>query len=210
LLKKNSFSFSISFTLYFAWIMKQIVILFLLISTFACQRTRIIDDLNDASFELLNQDSVAVTFPDDFKGEYVVLGFVYTNCPDICPLITQNMIKIQEGLGNPDDVQFLGITFDPQRDTPAVLSKYKDVFKLGNKFDFLTGDSTTVMAMMDSLRVRTQVSFTTTTEAGEELYFLNHSDKIMVLDPKSRVIIEYGGSQPSVPSLIIEDFQSLR
>lgn len=190
--------------------MKQIVILFLLISTFACQRTRIIDDLNDASFELLNQDSVAVTFPDDFKGEYVVLGFVYTNCPDICPLITQNMIKIQEGLGNPDDVQFLGITFDPQRDTPAVLSKYKNVFKLGNKFDFLTGDSTTVMAMMDSLRVRTQVSFTTTTEAGEELYFLNHSDKIMVLDPKSRVIIEYGGSQPSVPSLIIEDFQSLR
>jgi protein SCO1/2 len=207
---KNSFSFSNTFSLYFAWIMKQIIILFLLISTFACQRTRIIDDLNDASFELLNQDSVAVTFPDDFKGEYVVLGFVYTNCPDICPLITQNMIKIQEGLGNPDNVQFLGITFDPQRDTPAVLSNYKDVFKLGNKFDFLTGDSTTVMAMMDSLRVRTQVSFTTTTEAGEELYFLNHSDKIMVLDPKSRVIIEYGGSQPSVPSLIIEDFQSLR
>lgn len=80
----------------------------------ACQRTQVIDDLNDASFELVNQDSVSVTFPDDFKGKYVVMGFVYTNCPDICPLITQNMIKIKEELGSPDDVHFLGFTFDPR------------------------------------------------------------------------------------------------
>ncbi|MBO6535523.1 MAG: SCO family protein [Balneolaceae bacterium] len=176
----------------------------------ACQRTQVIDDLNDASFELVNQDSVSVTFPDDFKGKYVVMGFVYTNCPDICPLITQNMIKIKEELGSPDDVHFLGFTFDPERDTPAKLSEYKSAFRLDENFDFITGDTTTVSALMDSLRVRTQVSFTTTTEAGDELYFLNHSDKIMVMDPKSRVIIEYGGSQPMVPNLIVEDFQKIR
>jgi len=190
--------------------MKTLYILALILATFACQRTVIIDDLNDASFELLNQDSIAVTFPDDFKGKYVVMGFVYTNCPDICPLITQNMIKIQEELGNPEDVQFLGFSFDPKRDTPSTLSKYKDVFNLNRNFDFLTGDSTVVSALMDSLRVRTQISFRTTTDAGEELYFLNHSDKIMVLDPKSRVIIEYGGSQPMVPNLIIEDLLRIR
>lgn len=176
----------------------------------ACQRTVIIDDLNDASFELITQDSTTVTFPDDYKGKYVVMGFVYTNCPDICPLVTHNMIKIQEELGTPDDVQFLGFTFDPQRDTPSVLANYKDAFSVEKNFDFLTGDSTVVSALMDSLRVRSQVSFSTTTEAGEELYFLNHSDKIMVLDPKSRVIIEYGGSQPMVPNLIIEDLQKIR
>jgi len=176
----------------------------------ACQRAVIIDDLNDASFELITQDSTTVTFPDDYKGKYVVMGFVYTNCPDICPLVTHNMIKIQEELGTPDDVQFLGFTFDPQRDTPSVLANYKDAFNVEKNFDFLTGDSTVVSALMDSLRVRSQVSFSTTTEAGEELYFLNHSDKIMVLDPKSRVIIEYGGSQPMVPNLIIEDLQKIR
>lgn len=190
--------------------MKKLFILSFLFLAFACQRPVIIDDLNDASFELLTQDSTAVTFPDDYKGKYVVMGFVYTNCPDICPLITQNLIKIQDELGNPDDVQFLGFTFDPKRDTPSTLRKYKDAFNLDKNFDFITGDSTTISALMDSLRVRTQVSFTTTTEAGEELYFLNHSDKIMVLDPQSRVIIEYGGSQPMVPSLIIEDFQNIR
>lgn len=171
---------------------------------------KVIDDLNDASFEVLTQDSVSVTFPDDFKGQYVVLGFIYTNCPDICPLITQNLIKIQRDLGYPDDIQFLGVSFDPERDTPSVLRNYKEAFKLGENFDFITGETSTIKAMMDSVRVRTQVSLSTTTDDGKELYFLNHSDKIMVLDKKSRVIIEYGGSMPAVPKLIVEDLQKIR
>ncbi len=170
----------------------------------------VIDDLGDKSFQLLNQDSVLVTFPDDFQDRYVVMGFVYTNCPDICPLITQNLIKIQKDLGYPDDVHFLGVTFDPERDTPSVLSRYKEVFKLDKNFDFLTGSPEVISELMDSVRVRTQVSMSTTTEDGRELYFLNHSDKIMVLDKKSRLIIEYGGSMPSVPTLIVEDFQAIR
>ncbi len=170
----------------------------------------VIDDLGDKSFQLLNQDSVLVTFPDDYQGRFVVMGFVYTNCPDICPLITQNLIKIQKDLGYPDDVQFLGVTFDPERDTPSVLSKYKEVFKLDKNFDFLTGSPEIISELMDSVRVRTQVSMSTTTEDGRELYFLNHSDKIMVLDKKSRLIIEYGGSMPAVPNLIVEDFKALR
>lgn len=176
-----------------------------------CQSSpKIIDDLNDASFELLTQDSVSVTFPDDYKDRYVVMGFIYTNCPDICPLITQNLIKIQKELGYPEDVKFLGITFDPNRDTPSVLANYKNAFKLNENFDFLTGDSTVIAGLMDSVRVRTQISLSTTTEDGREIYFMNHSDKIMVLDKKSRVIIEYGGSMPAVPKLIIEDFQAIK
>lgn len=186
-------------------------LLFLFSSFIACQSgPEIIDDLSDASFQLLNQDSVVVTFPDDYQGNYVVMGFIYTNCPDICPLITQNLIKIQRELGYPEDVQFLGITFDPERDTPSVLSNYKKVFKLNENFDFLTGDPSTINAFMDSVRVRSQISLSTTTEDGKELYFMNHSDKIMVLDKKSRVIIEYGGSMPQVPTLILEDFQKIR
>ena len=69
---------------------------------------KVIDDMNDASFELINQDSIRVQFPEDFHGQYVVLGFVYTNYPDICPLITQNLIKIQKELDYPANVQFLG------------------------------------------------------------------------------------------------------
>ena len=177
----------------------------------SCQSgPKVIDDLGDKSFQLIDQDSVSVTFPDDYQGRFVVLGFIYTNCPDVCPLITQNLIKIQKELNNPDDIQFIGITFDPERDTPSVLSKYKETFKLGKNFDFLTGDPAVISEVMDSVRVRSQVSLTTTTDSGEEIYFMNHSDKIMVLDKKSRVIIEYGGSMPGIPNLIVEDFKTLR
>lgn len=192
--------------------MRQILYFFSLSILFlSCQSgPKVIDDLGDKSFQLVNQDSVAVTFPDDYQGKFVVLGFIYTNCPDVCPLITQNMIKIQKELNNPDDIQFIGITFDPERDTPPVLRKYKETFKLDKNFDFLTGDPAVISEVMDSVRVRSQVSLTTTTDSGEEIYFMNHSDKIMVLDKKSRVIIEYGGSMPGIPNLIVEDFKALR
>ena len=170
---------------------------------------KIIDDMNDASFELVNQDSVKVSFPEDFRGQYVVMGFVYTNCPDICPLITQNLINIQKDLGYPANVQFLGVSFDPERDTPDVLHRYKEVFNVDDNVNFLTGEPTIVQTFMDSVRVRTQESMRTTTESGKEIYFLNHSDKIMVMNPKGEIIIEYGGSMPSIPSLIVQDLQSL-
>ena len=191
--------------------MKQLFILLsIVIWVGACKpQPKIIDDLNDVTFELVNEDSVAVLFPESFRGDYVVMGFIYTNCPDICPLVTQNLVKIQKEMNYPEDIQFVAASFDPLRDTPSVLSKYKDAFRVDKNFSFLTGDTTTVSAFMDSVRVRSQVSMTTTTGDGKEVYFLNHSDKIMVLDPKGRVVLEYGGSMTPV-SYIVEDIQKLR
>jgi len=158
-------------------------LLFLVFTFIACNSgPKIIDDLSDKSFEVLNQNGKTVIFPDDYKGKYVVAGFIYTNCPDICPLVTQNLIKVQKEFSNPDDIQFLGITFDPKRDTPEVLKNYKGLFNLDKNFDFLTADSTTIAELMDSVRVRSQVSFTQVREDDKEVYFMNHSDKIIVLE----------------------------
>lgn len=185
-------------------------LLFLVFTFIACNSgPKIIDDLSDKSFEVLNQNGKTVIFPDDYKGKYVVAGFIYTNCPDICPLVTQNLIKVQKEFSNPDDIQFLGITFDPKRDTPEVLKKYKGLFNLDKNFDFLTADSTTIAELMDSVRVRSQVSFTQVREDDKEVYFMNHSDKIIVLDKKGRIIFEYGGSMTPV-SYIVEDLQTVR
>jgi len=192
-----------------SYVLTYIFLSFLLIQSACINDYKVIDDMNDASFELVNQDSVRVVFPEDFRGQYVVMGFVYTNCPDICPLITQNLIKIQKDLGYPSNVQFLGVSFDPLRDTPDVLHRYKEVFKVDENVNFLTGEPTMVQSFMDSVRVRTQESMRTTTDSGKEIYFLNHSDKIMVMNPKGEIIIEYGGSMPSIPSLIVQDLQSL-
>jgi protein SCO1/2 len=181
-----------------------------LFTFYACQSgPKPIDDLTDRSFELVNQNNEKITFPDDYKGKYLVMGYIYTNCPDVCPLITQNLIKVQKELGYPEDVQFLGLTFDPKRDTPEKLKEYKALFNLDNNFDFLTADSSTVSELMDSVRVRSQVSFTQVREDGQELYFMNHSDKIMVVNPKGQVIYEYGGSMTPI-NYIVEDIQKVR
>ncbi len=191
--------------------MKKLFVLSLLILTAACgPRTEVIDDFGDASFELVNEDSTAVTFPDDYQGQFVVVGFIYTNCPDICTMITQNLVRTQKEMDYPEDVQFAAITFDPARDTPRVLLRnYGEAFEVDQNFDFLTGDSTEVFTLLDSAKVRTQISMRDTTESGKELYFINHSDKIMVLDKQSRVIFEYGGSMTK-PEYIIEDLNKVR
>src|SRR5690554_4179834 len=158
----------------------------------ACtNKVKVIDDFSDTQFRFLNQDSTEVVFPDHFKGQYVVMGFLYTNCPDICPLITQNLMQTQKNLNYPDNVQFVAVSFDPLRDTPSVLKRYGEVFGTGKNFTFLTGDTLQVNAFLDSARVRVNVSMQQTTESGKEIYFMNHSDKVMVFDKKGRLIIEY-------------------
>lgn len=187
------------------------ITLFLPLLMISCgNNPEVIEDMGDASFRLLDQDSTEVIFPDDFEGDYIVMGFIYTNCPDICSLITQNLVKIQKELNYPEDVQFIAATFDPVRDTPSRLKQYGKPFKVDENFTFLTGDSTQVFALMDSARVRSQVSMRDTTSDGRALYFINHSDKIMVLNKQAEVIFEYGGSLPMIPSLVVEDLNKVR
>lgn len=186
-----------------------LILLFLLILLIAGCRNEAIDDFSGTSFELTNQNGDTVHFPDDFEGAPVVLGFIYTNCPDICSFITANIHNVYRQLEHPGDVQFVLVTFDPRRDTPEVLKKYAQSFEMDHKpFQFLTADSTTINAFMDRMRVRTQESYTKELENGERMYFLNHSDKILLIDEYSRLIFDYGGSMTS-PELIIEDIQKL-
>jgi len=175
---------------------------------FSCSQPVVVDDLSDASFTLLNADSTQVVFPDDFEGQKIMLGFVYTNCPDICSMITANLKKVQAEMNTPDDVEFVVLSFDPLRDTPSVLKRYKQSFGVDEHFTFLTGDTTEVNRALKRLKVRTQVSYRDTTSAGKELYFLNHSDKIMLIDEKSRIRYEYGGSMTK-PAIFIEDLEKL-
>lgn len=65
----------------------------------------------------------------DFRGKVVVLHFIYTNCPDFCPLHAEKIAEIQKMVNitpMKDQVQFISITTDPKRDTGQVLSGYGD------------------------------------------------------------------------------------
>ncbi len=168
-----------------------------------------LDDYSDSQFELINQNGETVLFPDDFEGAPLVIGFIYTHCPDICSFITANISSVYEELDDPGNTQFVLVTFDPERDTPEVLKQYANAFQMDREpFHFLTGDPETVASFMQRVSVRTQESYSRELDDGERVYFLNHSDKILLIDSRSRLIFDYGGSMTPV-SIIIEDLKKL-
>jgi protein SCO1 len=77
-------------------------------------------------FTLEDPKGRAVTL-QDLRGKVVVLHFVYTTCPDVCPLHADRIAEIQEMVnGTPmrDLVQFVAITTDPEHDGPEVMQQY--------------------------------------------------------------------------------------
>ena len=90
-------------------------------------------------FNLMNQDGKPFGL-SDLDGKLWVTDFIFTNCPTICPVMTQTMAELQNEISN-DKVNFLSITVDPERDTPEVLSQYAlDYGAIQDRWHFLTGD----------------------------------------------------------------------
>jgi len=91
---------------------------------------------------LVTHEGKPVRFFDDLiKGKVVAINFIYTSCPDVCPLETAMLREVQEILGDQvgRDVFMYSITIDPERDTPEVLKKYAEKFEVGPGWLFLTG-----------------------------------------------------------------------
>src|SRR5262249_39406059 len=92
--------------------------------------------------ELVTHEGKRVRFFDDLlKDKTVVLNFIYTSCPDACPLETAKLAEVQAILGDRVGVDtfFYSISIDPQHDTPEVLADYAKRFRAGPGWLFLTG-----------------------------------------------------------------------
>jgi len=169
--------------------------------------------LSDTSYALVNQDSSAIAFPDDFLGKPVLLGTIYTKCPNVCPEITANMKDIRAQLDNPDAVQFVSVTFDPHRDTPAQLAKYRARFGLDDtNWAFLTGDRKTIEELMNRIDVRHTIQGTDREFPKADTadsYTYKHSNQITLIDSQGRMRAEYAGSQ-TPPKLIVSDLQKIQ
>ena len=90
-------------------------------------------------------------FDDLIKEKVVAINFIYTTCPDTCPLETAQLTRVQNLLGDRlgKDVFFYSITIDPDHDTPDVLREYRSRF--GAKWTFLTGDESDIIDLRRKL-----------------------------------------------------------
>src|SRR5699024_1796580 len=67
----------------------------------------------------------------EFRGKYVMITFVYTNCTTVCPQLETNFSEVydlipQKYFGS--DLNFLTISFDPENDDPETLANYRQYF----------------------------------------------------------------------------------
>jgi protein SCO1/2 len=92
-------------------------------------------------FALTSQDSMPVALAE-LRGKVVAVAFIYTGCPDICPMLTQKMVDVQNALGAAfgAKIVFVSISLDPERDTPEVLKDYAQFWGAKPEgWSFLTG-----------------------------------------------------------------------
>lgn len=92
------------------------------------------------AFSFLNQDSILVT-DKHYLGKVYVVEFFFTTCPTICPIMTQNLVELQDTFKDYEDFGVASFTINPRYDTPSVLKNYGEKYGIVNKdWHLLTGD----------------------------------------------------------------------
>lgn len=77
----------------------------------------------------------------DLRGKVWVANFIYTQCTETCPIQTAQLARIQAEFAGEESLRLVSITVDPERDTPAALSRYAERYGAHpDRWLFLTGD----------------------------------------------------------------------
>jgi len=168
-------------------------------------------DITRTQNTFLNQDSVTVEFPKIVKGKITLLAMVYTHCPDICPMTTHNMQLIEQRL--PDNlknkVKFVVISFDPDRDTPAILKKFAEIRDITfENWSLLSGDKQNTKEVMLKFGIKAIPADSSYNNNGELSYSMIHTDRISLIDQDGKLRSNYKGSIANI-EMILEDIKYL-
>jgi protein SCO1 len=140
------------------------------------------------SFTLTSQDGMPVALAD-LRGKVVALTFIYTACPDICPMLTQKMVDVQEALGAEfgAKIAFVSISLDPEHDTPEVLKDYAQFWGANLAgWSFLTGSPEAVRDVTRRYGV-----FFTKKEDGS----VDHTQLTTLVDGDGQIRVQYLGAR---------------
>jgi protein SCO1/2 len=135
--------------------------------------------LNDFS---LVSDSGREIARQSIGGKYAVVGFFFSRCSGICPMVTANVKKLSAKITDQRDLVFLSMSVDPENDSAEVLKHYKARFAVAQEnWLFLTGTKETIYALA---RKTFNADVVTKSRKGGAADFL-HTENIYLLDKDS-------------------------
>lgn len=141
-----------------------------------------------ADFKFTNQNGKAIT-QDDYKDKIYVAEFFFTTCPTICPIMTENMVWLQDKIKDMPDVLLLSHTVTPDIDSVPVLKKYAlEKGVLDNKWNLVTGNK------KDIYYIARKSYLAVETGKPEELYDMVHTENFVLIDKKGRIRGFYDGT----------------
>lgn len=106
------------------------------------------DDLRGMrAFDLVAESGKPFT-PTEMRGKISLVYFFFSRCRGICPVVTANVKRVAEKIGEAPDVQVVAITVDPEHDTPAALEQYRKTYTLRkDNWSLLTGQRPQIEAI---------------------------------------------------------------
>jgi protein SCO1/2 len=150
------------------------------------------------NFRLTDQFGKQISL-QQFKGKPVVLTFLYTHCPDICPLTAERLHSTMLELGkDARNVGVLAITTDPQRDDVAAALHFSQQHQMTNYWHYLTGTEQQLSPVWTSYNIYAQA----------QQQNINHSMAIFVIDKQGRERV-FLSSNDFTPAQLTADLQIL-
>ena len=170
-------------------------------------------------FTLTNYDN-SIFNMSDYEGKVVIVSFIFTECEDICPIITSYLKWVSEKLGDdyPNNVSILSITVDPWTDTPYKMSEYVELknatwphLSIADINSELNG----MEKIWENFDVGLKIIDNSTTNDGNSSgrhhsldYSVDHETATIIVDKSMQQRVMWG-DYDWVPELVVEDVRTL-
>ena len=155
------------------------------------------------SFEFLNQNGEIIS-EKDYEGFIYVADFFFTTCPSICPLMTNNMVNIQNYIKDKNKVKLLSFSVTPEIDSVPVLKEYSIKKGVDDKYwNLLTGDKSKIYSLA-------RKSFLVVKENRENnSHDMIHTENFVLVDREKRIRGFYDGTDDTDMQVLKKDIEIL-
>ncbi|MGX1929068.1 SCO family protein [Flagellimonas sp. 2504JD4-2] len=154
-------------------------------------------------FSLVNQHGKVVT-QLDYEDKIYVADFFFTRCPSICPIMANNMGKLQESFLDDDDIMLLSISVTPEMDNVPILKEYAERNGvIDSKWNITTGDKQHIY------NLARKSYFAAVDEGDGGLQDFIHTPNFVLVDKKKQIRGVYDGTQDEHIQQLIDDIKKL-
>jgi len=154
-------------------------------------------------FNLINQNGEKIT-QEDYKGKIYVTDFFFTSCKTICPIMTDNIVKLQEEFLKEDEIMFLSLSVTPEIDSVHVLRAYADdKGVVDEKWNVTTGGKSHIY----ELARKSYFAVLDTGDGGLQDFI--HTTNFVLVDKKKQIRGIYDGTNDEEIKRLINDIRIL-